>query len=113
MSSLAELEADLFLAERACKRVPSDQNKEALAKVKKAIESLEETKENIQAAPVAVKKPVAPKATAAPKAVTPKVTVANPVAPKAVTPKATAAKITAPDAGTTETTGTTDDSKKK
>jgi hypothetical protein len=44
MSSFAQLEADLFLAERAFKRVSSDQNKEALAKVKKAFELLGEAK---------------------------------------------------------------------
>jgi len=58
MSSLAQLEADLFLAERAFKRIPSDENKAALAKVKKALESLGEVKETVKAA---TPKPTAPK----------------------------------------------------
>jgi|GEM_PF-6687923 len=99
MSSFAELEADLFLAERAFKRVPSDQNKEALAKVKKAIESLDEAKAVIKTATPAVpKKPAAPKAPAAQKAA---------VAPKAPTVKAPAAKT-----DTTQKLSITEDSKK-
>jgi hypothetical protein len=63
MSSFAQLEADLFLAERAFKRVSSDQNKEALAKVKKAFELLGEAKDTIESEKPAVsKKPAAPKA---------------------------------------------------
>jgi hypothetical protein len=91
MSTYAQLEADLFLAERAFKRVPSDENKETLAKVKAAFGKLSEAKEQVKdqaKAPVAPKttpaKPAntAPPKVAAPKAAATKTTVAKPEDPK-------------------------------
>ena len=58
--SYAELEADLFLAERAFKRVPSDENEVALKVVKKAFEALQTVKEEIKAVkPATATKPAA------------------------------------------------------
>lgn len=89
--TLAELEADLFLAERAFKRVPSDENKEALASVNEAYEALQEGKEVI-----ADQKPAAKNTAAS----------AKPAAPKASTPKSVA------KAHATTAPTNTDDSKK-
>lgn len=81
MSTFAQLEADLFLAERAFKRVPSDENKAALAKVKAAFDRLSEAKDTI------VKQPKAP---ALPKTKAPKAASTAPAKP--AVPKTTAAK---------------------
>lgn len=65
--SLAELEADLFLAERAFKRVPSEENENALANIKKAYDALQGGNEVVaDTKPVIKNTPVVPKA-AAPK----------------------------------------------
>ena len=98
--TLAELEADLFLAERAFKRVPSDENEQALATVKEAYEALQEGKDVI-----ADQKPVVNN-TAAP---------AKPAAPKPSAPKPAAkapAKAPAKPAATPAAPTNTDDSKK-
>lgn len=86
MSTFAQLEADLFLAERAFKRVPSDENKAALAKVKEAFEKLQEGKDAILEQP---KAPVVPKAKT-PKAAS--TVPAKPAVSKTAAAKATTAK---------------------
>ena len=86
MSTLAQLEADLFLAERSFKRVPSDENKAALTKVKTAFEKLSEAKEQIKDQS---KAPTTPKVTQAKPAST---APAKPVVPKAAATKATTVK---------------------
>ena len=92
MSTYAQLEAELFLAERAFNRVPSDENKTALAKVKTAFGKLSEAKEQIKEQ---TKAPTAPKVT--------------PAKPASTAP----AKPAAPTvAATTATTPKTEDSKK-
>lgn len=86
MSTFAQLEADLFLAERAFKRVPSDENKEALAKVKAAFGKLSEAKEQVKEQP---KAPTAPKVTPTKATST---APAKPAVPKAAATKATTVK---------------------
>lgn len=90
--SYAELEADLFLAERAFKRVPSNENERALANVKKAFEALA----NVKSA-IASEKPVVPKA---------------PAVPKVTTTKTPAAKSSKPATKPAGTPNPDDDSKK-
>ena len=82
--SYAELEADLFLAERAFKRVPSNENEQALANVKKAFEALA----NVKAA-IASQKPGEPKVPAAPKVTVPKAPAAKPAGKPASKPAVT------------------------
>jgi len=86
MSTYAQLEADLYLAERAFKRVPSDENKAALAKVKAAFDKLSEAKEQIKEQ---AKAPTAPKVTQTKPAST---APAKPAAPKVAATKANTPK---------------------
>jgi len=79
--SYAELEADLFLAERAFKRVPSSENEQALASVKKAFDALANAK-----AGIASEKSVAPNVPAAPKVTAAKAPAAKPAGKPAAKP---------------------------